>query len=60
MDRRAAELDQVSGSTENPFEGGANDVPISHMCENVELDLREVFGEIGVPEVARPKSGFRL
>ena len=53
-------LDQVGESTENPFEGGANDVPISHMCENVELDLREVFGEIGLPEAARSKGGFRL
>ena len=53
-------LDQVGESTENPFEGGANDVPISHMCENVELDLREVFGEIGLPEASPSKSGFRL
>jgi len=48
VDRRAAELDQVSGSTENPFEGGANDVPVTQMCEDVELDLREVLGDLRV------------
>ncbi|HEY5850217.1 MAG TPA: bestrophin family ion channel [Lysobacter sp.] len=43
-------LDQVGESTENPFEGGANDVPISQICEDVESDLREMLGE---PPVSR-------
>jgi putative membrane protein len=50
-------LDQVSETTENPFEGGANDVPITQLCEDVELDLREALGEIGLPSAARRK-GF--
>ena len=53
-------LDQVGESTENPFEGGANDVPITHMCEQVELDLREVYGEIGLPEGTPRKSGIAM
>lgn len=46
-------LDQVGESTENPFEGGANDVPISRICEEVELDLREMLGETGLPPPLR-------
>jgi len=42
-------LDQVGGSTENPFEGGANDVPISRICQQAEVDLRELLGESVVP-----------
>lgn len=42
-------LDQVGESTENPFEGGANDVPISAICQDIERDLREVLGEGSVP-----------
>jgi len=38
-------LDQVGESTENPFEGGANDVPITHVCRQIEGDLRELLGE---------------
>ncbi|NUS60170.1 MAG: multidrug transporter [Lysobacter sp.] len=53
-------LDQVNEATENPFEGGTNDVPISHMCEQVELDLREVLGEMGVPNTRRAPTGIAL
>ena len=46
-------LDQVGESTENPFEGGANDVPISAICQDIERDLREVLGEGSVPRAMR-------
>lgn len=42
-------LDQVSESSSNPFEGGANDVPISQICRSVEIDFREMLGERDVP-----------
>ncbi|MEX3980823.1 bestrophin family protein [Paraburkholderia sp. EG287A] len=38
-------LDQVGDSTENPFEGSANDVPISTLCAQIERDLRSMLGE---------------
>ncbi|MCX4170272.1 MULTISPECIES: bestrophin family protein [Paraburkholderia] len=38
-------LEQVGESTENPFEGGANDVPISTLCSIIERDLKEMLGE---------------
>ncbi|MBB5502237.1 putative membrane protein [Paraburkholderia sp. MM5384-R2] len=38
-------LEQVGESTENPFEGGANDVPISTLCTVIERDLKEMLGE---------------
>ncbi|MGT0251211.1 bestrophin family protein [Burkholderia pyrrocinia] len=38
-------LEQVGESTENPFEGGANDVPISTMCSSIERDLKNILGE---------------
>ena len=46
-------LDQVGESTENPFEGGANDVPISRICEEIEAELREMLGETNVPAPTR-------
>ncbi len=42
-------LVQVGESTENPFEGSANDVPISQICRNIEIDLREMLGETVLP-----------
>lgn len=46
-------LYQVGASTENPFEGGANDVPISHICEEIEAELREMIDETNVPTPSR-------
>ncbi len=42
-------LEQVGESTENPFEGSANDVPISQMSRNVEIDILEMLGETNLP-----------
>jgi putative membrane protein len=47
-------LDQVGESTESPFEGGANDVPITQMCRAVEVDLRELLGETPLPPLLQP------
>ena len=43
-------LDQVGESTENPFEGSANDVPITHICRGIERELRTMLGEHTLPE----------
>jgi putative membrane protein len=53
-------LDQVGESTENPFEGGANDVPISQMCLLAEIDIREMIGEKELPSVPLPKNNIIL
>ncbi|HEX7891693.1 MAG TPA: bestrophin family ion channel [Ramlibacter sp.] len=42
-------LDQVGESTENPFEGNANDVPISRICGTLEYELRGLLGDADVP-----------
>jgi putative membrane protein len=47
-------LEQVGCSTENPFEGGANDVPISMLCRTVEREMKEMIGEAGL--AAAPES----
>lgn len=42
-------LEQIGESTENPFEGSANDVPISSMSRGIEIDLRDMLGEEELP-----------
>lgn len=49
-------LDQVGESTENPFEGAANDVPITRICQEIEIDLRQMLGETHVPSLAESGS----
>jgi len=42
---------QVGENTENPFEGGANDVPISQISLQLEVELREMLGEVNVTDL---------
>ncbi|WP_057936657.1 bestrophin family protein [Algoriphagus resistens] len=43
-------LEQVGESTENPFEGGANDIPMAQISRAIEIDLREMLGETELPD----------
>lgn len=51
-------LDQVGESTSNPFEGNANDVPISQICRDIEIELRTTLGETNLPLPLAPTNGF--
>jgi len=53
-------LEVVGESTENPFEGSANDVPISQMSRTIEIDLREMLGETDLPPALQPKNNIIL
>ena len=53
-------LEQVGESTENPFEGGANDVPISQMSRLIEVELREMLGETDLPPLLQPTNDIIL
>jgi putative membrane protein len=47
-------LDQVGESTENPFEGSANDVPITWLSREIEQELRTLQGLPADPSAAPP------
>ena len=51
-------LDQVGESTSNPFEGGANDVPISQISRTIEIELRELLDEKDLPAPLEPTNGI--
>ncbi|MDX2049049.1 MAG: bestrophin family ion channel [Chitinophagaceae bacterium] len=53
-------LEQVGESTENPFEGSANDVPISQMSRAVEIDIRQMLGEMDLPPLLMPENNIIL
>jgi ion channel-forming bestrophin family protein len=51
-------LEQIGEATENPFEGNPNDVPITQMSRNVEIDLREILGDKELPHPYNPVNGI--
>lgn len=42
-------MEKVGESTENPFEGSANDVPITALSRTIEIDLRDMLDEENLP-----------
>ena len=51
-------LDQVGEATSNPFEGNANDVPISQISRDLEIELRSRLGETDLPAALEPVHGI--
>ncbi|AQG80600.1 bestrophin family protein [Spirosoma montaniterrae] len=53
-------LDRVGESSANPFEGGANDVPISNISRTIEIDLRDMLDETDLPAPIAPVNNILM
>lgn len=53
-------MDKIGESSENPFEGSPNDVPISAMSRAIEIDLREMLGEQELPAALQPSNNILM
>lgn len=53
-------MERVGESTENPFEGSPNDVPITSMTRTIEIDLREMLDETEVPPALQPVNSILM
>ncbi len=42
-------MEKIGEATENPFEGSANDVPMTALSRTIEIDLREMMDEEEIP-----------
>lgn len=43
-------MEIVGDTSENPFENSINDVPMTAICRNIEIDLRDMLGETSLPK----------
>jgi ion channel-forming bestrophin family protein len=53
-------MEKVGDSSENPFENGLNDVPMTSICRDVEIDLRSMLRETSLPDRLRPREGILM
>lgn len=53
-------LDRVGESSVNPFEGSANDVPITQISRTIEIDLRDMLDEAQLPSAIVPINNIVL
>jgi len=51
-------MEKIGESSENPFEGSANDVPITAISRNIEIDLREMLDEKNIPEPIKAQNNI--
>ncbi|GAB4029253.1 bestrophin family protein [Spirosoma gilvum] len=47
-------MEVVGDTSENPFENSINDTPMTAICRNIEIDLREMLGETDLPQRLQP------
>jgi putative membrane protein len=53
-------MEMIGDYSENPFEGSYNDVPITTISRNIEIDLREMIDDEGIPPVIKSENGFLM
>ncbi len=47
-------MEQIGESSENPFDNGTSDTPISTICRNIEIDILEMLDETNLPPKIEP------
>ena len=53
-------LDVVGESSTNPFEGSANDVPITNISRTIEIDMRDMLDETNLPAAITPENNILM
>lgn len=53
-------MEKIGEATENPFQGGANDIPMAALSRTIEIDLREMLGEQDLPEPLTPTKSILM
>jgi ion channel-forming bestrophin family protein len=53
-------MEQIGEYSENPFDNAVNDVPITTICRNIEIDIKELLGETDLPEKIQPDNNILL
>ncbi|MGH1335305.1 MAG: bestrophin family protein [Aureispira sp.] len=53
-------MEKIGDYSENPFEGTYNDVPITSIARGIEIDIRQMFDDEGIPDPIAMQNGFLL
>jgi len=53
-------MEIVGDTSENPFDNGINDVPMTAICRSIEIDLLEMLGENNIPEPLVPLNNILM
>ena len=53
-------LDHLARAIEQPFEDRVNDTAMSAISRTIEIDLRQMIADVGIPEPATPENGVLM
>jgi ion channel-forming bestrophin family protein len=53
-------MEQIGEYSENPFDNSVNDIPITAICRNIEIDIKELLGETELPPKLNPENNVLL
>jgi len=53
-------MEKIGESTENPFQGGVNDIPMAALSRTIEIDLRDMLDETELPEPVQPVNNILM
>ncbi len=53
-------MEQIGEFSENPFDNAVNDTPMSTICRNIEIDIKEMLGEKDLPAKIQPEHNVML
>ena len=53
-------MEQIGEFSENPFDNAINDTPMSTICRNIEIDIKEMLGEKDLPAKLQPEHNVML
>ncbi|MGL4632081.1 MAG: bestrophin family protein [Leadbetterella sp.] len=49
-------MEIIGDTSENPFENGVNDIPMTAICRNIQIDMLEVIGHDVIPDRVVPEN----
>ena len=53
-------MEQVGDASENPFDNGINDIPMTAICRNIEIEFKESLNEKNIPLPLKPVNGILM
>lgn len=53
-------MEKIGEVTENPFEGNPNDIPMTTLTRNIEIDLKEMLDESDLPPAIQPVNNISM
>ena len=51
-------IDRSGSANENPFENSITDVPLTAICNTIEIDLKQMLDRKDLPKKVEPVNGY--